>query len=40
MFNSHAECGTAFALSDEKDAKLMGQHYLFHQLSLTICHPK
>jgi len=40
LFNSNAQCSTAFCLSDEKDLKLMGQRYLFCALSLTIYCPK
>jgi hypothetical protein len=40
LFNSNAQCGTAFCFSDEKDLKLKGQHYSFCPLSLTIYYPK
>jgi hypothetical protein len=40
LFNSNAQCGTAFCLSDEKGLTLNRQHYSFCPLSLTIYHPK
>jgi hypothetical protein len=32
LFNSNAQCSTAFCLLDEKDVKLMGLRYSFRTL--------
>ena len=40
LFNANAQYSTSFCLFHEKDVKLMGQHYSFHTLCFTICHPK